>query len=287
MVAEDDFDFMLLSLPDNDTWSHKHGPDAQVESVAEADAQLQRLADAVGGVDALLERYGIIIAADHGHTLVERKIDLLATFEDWWVRTPNDSGVEAQEIAVGLAQRSAMVYVLRSDDPKATAERAAASALRSSGVDLAITMGSGEARVMKMGAELRFAPGGDLEDAHGCHWSVEGDLSILDLVTGSGQVVSQDYPDALRRIWSALNCPQAGDVLLSAAPGAEFLDWGGASHLGGGSHGSLHRSDSNGVLLWAGTGPDSRSDQAEWSIRDIAGMVTTHFGLEDGNRAER
>ena len=29
------------------------------------------------------------------------------------------------------------------------------------------------------------------------------------------------------RIWSALNCPTAGDVLLSAAPGYEFVDWGG------------------------------------------------------------
>ncbi len=285
MVSQDDFDFMLFSLPDNDTWSHKHGPDAQVESVAEADAQLQRLADAAGGIDALLDRYGIIVAADHGHALVERKVDLLATFEDWWVRTPDDSGIEAQEIAVGLAQRSAMIYVLRSDDVGATAARAAASALRSSGVDLAMMMGAGEARVMKMGAELRFAPSGDLSDAHGGTWSLEGDLSVLDLAVGGGQIASRDYPDALRRIWSALTCPNTGDVLLSASPGSEFLDWGGASHLGGGSHGSLHRSDSNGVLLWAGTGPDSRSEKSEWGIRDIAPMVRGHFGVTDGNGA--
>lgn len=285
MVAQDDFDFMLFSLPDNDTWSHKHGPHAQVDSVAEADAQLQRLADAAGGVDALLDRYGIIVAADHGHALVNQTVDLLATFEDWWVRTPNDSGIEAQEIAVGLAQRSAMVYVLKSENAQATAERAAASALRSPGVDIAMMMGSGEARVMKMGAELRFAPGGDLVDGSGVEWSVDGDLSVLDLATGGGMVASRDYPDALRRIWSALHCPQAGEVLLSAAPGAEFLDWGGSSHLGGGSHGSLHRSDSNGVLLWAGTGPDSRAEKSEWGIRDIAGMVKGHFGINGEGRA--
>ena len=30
LVAHDLFDFLLLSLPDNDWYSHKHGPDAQV-----------------------------------------------------------------------------------------------------------------------------------------------------------------------------------------------------------------------------------------------------------------
>jgi hypothetical protein len=68
-------------------------------------------------------------------------------------------------------------------------------------------------------------------------------------------------------------------VLLSATPGAEFIDWGGAAHIGGGSHGSLHRCDSHGALLWCGTGPDSRESKTEWTIADIAGMVRGHFGL--------
>ncbi len=66
-------------------------------------------------------------------------------------------------------------------------------------------------------------------------------------------MLSTEYPDALARAWSALNCPTAGDILLSAAPGYEFVDWGGSDHVGGGSHGSLHRTDSLGALLWCGT----------------------------------
>ena len=72
-----------------------------------------------------------------------------------------------------------------------------------------------------------------------------------------GRLLSPDYPDALARVWSALRCENAGDILLSAAPGYEFVDWGGADHVGGGSHGSLHRSDSLGALLWCGTGPET------------------------------
>jgi hypothetical protein len=59
-------------------------------------------------------------------------------------------------------------------------------------------------------------------------------------------------------------------------PGYEFVDWGGTDHVGGGSHGSLHRGDSLGVLLFAGTGPDG-DDRHQWSIEDVTPMVLDHF----------
>jgi hypothetical protein len=68
-------------------------------------------------------------------------------------------------------------------------------------------------------------------------------------------------------------------VLLSAAPSYEFVDWGGADHVGGGSHGSLHRSDSLGALLWCGTGPPSADVREQWSLQDIVPIVSGHFGL--------
>ena len=67
-------------------------------------------------------------------------------------------------------------------------------------------------------------------------------------------------------MWSALQCQTAGNVLLSAAPGYEFVDWGGADHVGGGSHGSLHRSDSLGVLLWCGTGPSLAPEGRQYAM---------------------
>jgi hypothetical protein len=92
-------------------------------------------------------------------------------------------------------------------------------------------------------------------------------------------VSSQSYPDALGRIWSALECPNSGDVLISAGGGYEFVDWGGVAHVGGGSHGSLHRSDSLGVLLFAGTGPPRREYPEQWSIRDVTPMILRHFAI--------
>ena len=64
--------------------------------------------------------------------------------------------------------------------------------------------------------------------------------------------------------------------LASAAPGYEFVDWGGADHLGGGSHGSLHRDDSEGVLLLCGVDAPARD---EWALTDVTGLVLEHFGV--------
>ena len=62
-------------------------------------------------------------------------------------------------------------------------------------------------------------------------------------------------------------------MLLSAAPGYEFLDWGGADHVGGGSHGSLHACDSLGALLSAACGPELPRRARALGDRDIAPIV--------------
>src|ERR1700757_856689 len=57
LVENDLFDFLLLSLPDNDWYSHKRGPEAQLPSLPHADLQLARVFDAGGGVDEFLREH--------------------------------------------------------------------------------------------------------------------------------------------------------------------------------------------------------------------------------------
>jgi hypothetical protein len=175
-----------------------------------------------------------------------------------------------------------MIYALDPDDAPGVIERAVDAVRELEGVDLILSMAGEtepEAVVRSRRGELRFAPGGELQDARGGRWSVTGELAALRAEVQDGRFLTTEYPDALARIWSALSCSTAGDVLLSAAPSFEFVDWGGADHVGGGSHGSLHRSDSLGALLWCGTGPDSRRVRDQWSLRDVTPMVLEHFGL--------
>ena len=196
---------------------------------------------------------------------------------------PRAPGVS--EIAICPSSRFAQVYVLDRDRRAELVPRIERTLVELEGIDLVMRLSDhpdGEAvvrgergdRVM----ELRIAPRGDLADARGERWSVEGDLQLLGLRAHEGRVESAVYPDALGRIWSALRCRTSGELLASARPGYEFLDWGGAHHVGGGSHGSLHANDSLGSLLWCGTGPAAEARE-QWTLCDVVPMVCEHFGL--------
>jgi hypothetical protein len=282
LVENDLFDFLLFSLPDNDTYSHKRGPHAQVTSIAEADRQIERIMHAGGGPDAFLAEHAMIVLADHSHTLVEEAVALDGAFGDLGVLTPGPprAGEADPEIAISPAQRSAMVYVLDEERRDELVPGLVSTALEIEGVDIVLHLRDGEGVVSTRRGELRFAPGGEVRDARGDLWSVEGELPALEARIEDGRLLTPDYPDALRRAWSALSCSRAGDVLLSAGPGYEFVDWGGQSHVGAGSHGSLHRSDSLGPLIWCGTGPAAREARPVWTLRDVVPMVCAHFGLE-------
>jgi hypothetical protein len=280
LEENDLYDFLLFSLPDNDAWSHKNGPHSQVTSIAAADRQLERLMHAGGGPDAFLSDHAVVVCSDHSQAPVEDRIRLQESFAEFEVATPSPARSESAEIALSPAQRSAMVYVLDSERRDQLVQRSVAVALQTQGVDLACWLAGGEAVIRNAGgSELRFAPDGPVQDLRGGRWHIDGALATIGGSERDGRLHTLSYPDALSRVWSSLQCPTSGDVLLSAAPNYEFVDWGGADHVGGGSHGSLHSTDSLGVLMWCGTGPESRTAREQWSLREITPMIREHFGV--------
>ncbi len=299
MVEHDLFDFLLLSLPDNDWYSHKRGPDAQVQSIGQADLQLARVMNAAGGVEEFLSEHAVIAMADHSQAPVTATIALQDELAELGVLSPPHPSpsrpVRSSEgsappgeprIAVCPSQRAAMVYALHESERDAMRASVVALALAIDGVDLVMWLerdahdAPREAVIANAShAELRFAPDGPLLDSRGLRWSVEGTLAVLDGTVRDGRLLTPSYPDALARVWAALTCPSSGEVLLSAAPGFEFIDWGRQAHVGGGSHGSLHASDSLGALVLSGVAlPEP--EPAQWAIRDVAPLVLRHFGLD-------
>jgi Type I phosphodiesterase / nucleotide pyrophosphatase len=280
LVEHDLFDFLLLSLPDNDAHSHKHGPHAQVDSIAFADSQIARLVEASGGPDAFLSEHAVIVVADHAHGAIERSISLTDELSDYNILQPSGVRPDAAEIAVCPAQRSAMIYLL-GDAHLPTAE-VVAKVRAIPGVDLTMWREASADGLLAVLAgqrgELRFAPGDGVADLRGRRWQIDGELAALDARIDDGVFRSEHYPDVLGRAWDALACPTSGEILLSAAPAYEFCDWGGGHHVGGGSHGSLHASDSLAPLICTGLeGDPIHRDQ--WSIKDVAPLVLGHFGL--------
>jgi hypothetical protein len=297
LAREGLYDFLLFSLPDNDHHSHRYGPEETVDSIVRADACLGELVDAAGGIDRFCEEHAVIVCADHAQTNVGEELRIIDAFaERWRVLRPSTERHGEADVAVSPSARAAAIYVL-ADGPRGRRVHDGARQLLASldGVDLFAWLAdaeghpllrsdtrpateAAEAVVERGGRQLRFRLGAGSTDRRGARWDLDGDLRVLDgRLEGNATFVSDRYPDALARLWAALMAPNAGDVLVSLADGYECVDWGGASHVGGGSHGSLTAEDSLGPLLAVGLdGFDGRA-RAQWSIGDVAGLVDQHF----------
>lgn len=301
LLREDLYDFLLLSLPDNDNYSHRFGPEASVESIARADACFATFAEEAGGLDEFLAGHAVILLADHAQTDVHRGLplaELLAA--EWSVLQPSEERPELAQLAVSPTGRAAHVYLLAGEAEPAVPAEVAARLSVIEGVDLVCRLetddgvplrregpgmpaaGGEWAVVERDDAVLRFRPGGEVSDLRGGSWEVEGDPAALEASLDGDRLSSETYPDPLARVWSALAAPHSGDFVVSLAPGFEAVDWGGVSHAGGGSHGALHAGDSLGPLLFVGCGPESAAEKEQWTLRDVAPIVRAHFGLERG-----
>ena len=138
LVENDLFDFMLFSLPDNDAWSHKNGPHAQVTSIAAADRQLERLMHAAGGPDAFLDEHAVIVTSDHSQAAVEERIRLDRAFAEFDVATRSAARSAGAEVALSPAQRAAMIYALDLDRRDELVERSVEAVREVDGVDLVL-----------------------------------------------------------------------------------------------------------------------------------------------------
>ncbi len=297
LVAADGFDFLLLSLPDNDNYSHRHGPEASVESIAKADRCFAEVAEAAGGLDPFLKEHAVILLADHAQTPVSRGLPLAELLgREWQVLRPSDDQPERAQLAVSPTGRAAHVYLLPSEEERARPTEVRERLAVTEGVELVCWLEGpagdplvrdepgvpppGTSAVVERGGHrLRFRPGGEATDLRGESWHVAGELEALAADVEGGRLHSEEYPDPLARVWAALAAPHAGDFVVSLAPGYEAVDWGGVSHAGGGSHGSLRAGDSLGPLLFVGCGPNDPAVRPQWALRDVAPVVLEHFGL--------
>jgi len=232
LVTRDGFDFLVYYLPDYDFASHAFGPDGAFEALARSDAAVGALLDAAGGPDEFLERYAVMVCADHGQTLVESSAQLEARYAD------------VPGALVTASNRAAMVYRLPGCKLDA---RALAELLDDEPAAETVLFREGdEVLARRDGEEVSVRPGAPLFD----------------------------YPDGGTRAWAALQNPNAGDVVVSAAPGVEFADLAGRHHAGGGSHGSLRTGDSEVPMLAIGF------DTVPESIVDVAPTILRYFGVE-------
>ncbi len=314
MVSRNRFDFMLLSFPDNDNYSHRHGPEASVTSIERADLCMADVIRAAGGMDGFLADHALILLADHAHTDVTRPLEIIEGMaRKFDVLRPSEDRPETAELAVSPTSRAAHIYILDEQDNPVRHRRVREHLASIEGVELVswlerpdgtplVRKGPGHdgvdglvVTVERAGRRFSFTPdsgpdgsgdatgtvagqtGETVIDRRGRAWSIRGNAEALEASVEAGRIETPVYPDALGRLYSAMCAPHSGDLMISAELGYECLDWGGAAHVGGGSHGSLRREDSEGPLLFVGCGPDSADEREQWGLQDVAPVIREHF----------
>ena len=82
LLESDAADMILFYLHENDHQSHKDGPGAQVDSLAEADRHVAYVLDAFGSWERTAEEVGFVVTSDHSQSPIADDSDHVFALED-------------------------------------------------------------------------------------------------------------------------------------------------------------------------------------------------------------
>jgi hypothetical protein len=249
-------DLTMVYLPDNDHHVHKTNPDHGGDPLLQADQKICSMLDAFPSWEEAIEKNIWVIGSDHGQTAIpkdpEYNIDLDDLLQSFCILPVGKTAKGHHEVAIANNERMTYIYPLKPGVKRALLPRL----VERNGIDFVAWKEGPSVHVESNDRKgrLSFTKDGPYTDEYGRSWSVEGNLEILDLSSGDDQrILARDYPDALSRLYGALFSQEIDSIVITAEPRYEFSSKYYPTHLGGGSHGSLHRYDSTIPLIVAGT----------------------------------
>ncbi|MBO8171369.1 MAG: alkaline phosphatase family protein [Bacillaceae bacterium] len=248
-------DFILGYFPDNDHEIHKTNPAHAENALIRVDQHIQDILNAYGTWDEALEQSVFIIISDHGQTRIGKgkdyNIDLDLMLQPFAVLQLNESVTNRHELVVCNNERMVYLYPLKQE----VQNRVIGELKKEARIDIIAWKENGGVRVEEGGSgkALFFRPEGSVTDIYGEDWELDGDPGTLDLKWDNETLQYGDYPDVLARLYGALYAQDAPVIVVTARPRFEFKSRYYPTHLNGGSHGSLHKYDSQIPLIIAGT----------------------------------
>ncbi len=281
LAATDAFpDFTLAYFPQNDETAHKEGPAASHHQLHELDEMLGNLFTSYGGLDAFLQQFMLIITGDHSQSetledKTKQAIDLNETLRDFKLAEAGQPWDDDSEIMVCPNLRAAHLY-FNDGFTHSQVQNVLGTLLAEPRIHQLIYKAGltdeGKGYIVQTDhGRLHFwrQENGQAADRYGNGWSWTGDLAVVDGRLQDGVLTFPDYPNAFERIAGALDCPASGPLWLTAKLGHELIVPYIKPHIGGGSHASLHRLDSQPPLMVAGV-PDKITVPEFPRITDIA-----------------
>ena len=252
-------DFTIAYFPDHDYDAHKVGLAGALSKVEAVDAVLGRVLDQLGGMERALQDFTILVTGDHSQsdmhsdeTEASIRLDLLFGAE---VVSPPGDWKDKSKLKVCPDMRCAQIAY--TDEFSLSPETLVEMLLNEPRIDQVIEPSPKadfdfQVRTADRGALLfSLDPSSPFRDAHGNRWRWKGGLSAVDASMEGELITYGDYPNALERIARAFN-GNVQEIWATARVGHEFALKETSVHVGGGSHGSLHRLDSLSPLLAAG-----------------------------------
>lgn len=271
-------DFTLVYLPDNDHKLHR-SPEQAVDHLADVDVQLARFLNTFPSWEAAIEDNVFLFISDHGQTTIgvepTHNIDLEKLLSGFRLYQLGEKISQEDEIVICNNERMTYLYPLKDG----MVSKIVDAVSEDSRIDVIAWKEEEWVHVRNGGNDcqkLCFRKGGSQLDCYGTAWSVKGDLEVLALqVDSQGCICFDHYPDVLSRLYGSLFARDHSVVVVTAAPKYDFYSESAPTHLGGGSHGSLHKRDSLIPLIIVGAKqtmkrPARLVDVKEFIVQELA-----------------
>lgn len=249
--------FTLVYLPDFDQRVHKNGR-TDIKGLQKVDKQLQRILNKFDSWEEALENNIWIILGDNGQATMKKNrkkalIHLHELLADYQIVKLKRGVTSEDDIVLGVNERMTYIYSLQ---PEKVPLADIVSRLKQDKRIDVIAFQNGEKITVLSGicdGELHFHPDGDLTDDYGQSWFIEGNYELLNIEIRNKKLIYKDYPDPLARLYASLHSHDGDYIVASAKPGYEFKGEGSPTHVGGASHGGLHKQDSLVSIIICGT----------------------------------
>lgn len=250
--------FLFVYLSDLDKPIHKKGP-SDTSGLEKLDKEIATLLDSFGSWEKALEDIIWIISGDSGQTKIlpadqDPVVPLHSIFQEYQVLAAGETATSEAEVAICVNERMAYVYALQ---PTLSIQNLVQTVADESRIDLIAWEEEGWIQIRRGGSDrfMRFRQGSKWIDSYDQRWDIEGDPAVLDLSLDQkrGQIAYGDYPDGLNRLAGVFGTYEDPFLVITAKPGYQLAEKHSPKHLGGGGHGSLHRTDSLAPFIIIGT----------------------------------
>lgn len=249
--------FSLVYFSDNDKKVHKKGVN-ETKGIEEADKRLQTLFNKYGSWEKALKDNVWIVMGDNGQTSIKSDkekalVDLREVLKSYNIHKISGPVKKQDQIVLGLNERMSFIYLL---DTSIKQEIIAKQLQREKRIDIIAWKEGKTIKVLSGNKKgmFSFQRTGKFIDQYGQSWKIDGDAHILDMKIESSKTIEYgDYPDALARLYSSFYSHSGNYLVVNTKPGFEFIGEGSPQHVGGASHGSLHKQDTYFPMIVAGT----------------------------------